>query len=83
MRIEPEYAFDSARDELFVVRVTGNRVSKNGLASNVLMIVGGIYRLDTGRVELLDQAAKVKPPSSSVDIQEPGVYQMGEEKARS
>jgi carbonic anhydrase len=32
-RIAPEYAFDSARGDLFVVRVAGNFVSKNGLAS--------------------------------------------------
>ncbi|MCP4000888.1 MAG: carbonic anhydrase [Gammaproteobacteria bacterium] len=32
-RITPEYAFDSARGDLFVVRVAGNFVSMNGLAS--------------------------------------------------
>jgi carbonic anhydrase len=32
-RIAPEYAFDSSRGELFVVRVAGNFVSNNGLAS--------------------------------------------------
>ena len=32
-RIAPEYAFDSARGDLFVVRVAGNFVDDNGLAS--------------------------------------------------
>jgi carbonic anhydrase len=32
-RIAPEYAFDSSRGDLFVVRVAGNFVSTNGLAS--------------------------------------------------
>jgi len=32
-RISPEYAFDSSRGDLFVVRVAGNFVSPNGLAS--------------------------------------------------
>ncbi len=32
-RIVPEYAFDSSRGDLFVVRVAGNFVSTNGLAS--------------------------------------------------
>jgi carbonic anhydrase len=32
-RIAPEYAFDSARGDLFVVRVAGNFVSTTGLAS--------------------------------------------------
>ena len=32
-RIAPEYAFDSSRGDLFVVRVAGNFVSNNGLAS--------------------------------------------------
>jgi len=32
-RIPPEYAFDSARGDLFVVRVAGNFVSEAGLAS--------------------------------------------------
>jgi carbonic anhydrase len=32
-RISPEYAFDSSRGDLFVVRVAGNIVSNNGLAS--------------------------------------------------
>ncbi|MFT4590844.1 MAG: carbonic anhydrase [Gammaproteobacteria bacterium] len=32
-RIAPEYAFDSSRGDLFVVRVAGNFVSVNGLAS--------------------------------------------------
>lgn len=32
-RIAPEYAFDSARGDLFVVRVAGNFLSEDGLAS--------------------------------------------------
>ena len=32
-RIAPEYVFDSSRGDLFVVRVAGNFVSNNGLAS--------------------------------------------------
>lgn len=32
-RIAPEYAFDTGRGDLFVVRVAGNFVSKEGLAS--------------------------------------------------
>lgn len=32
-RVAPEYAFDSARGDLFVVRVAGNYLSEDGLAS--------------------------------------------------
>ena len=32
-RIAPEYAFDSSRGDLFVVRVAGNYVTRDGLAS--------------------------------------------------
>ena len=48
-RVAPELAFDQGPGELFVMRVAGNIVPPDLLAS----IVGGVYDLATGKIALV------------------------------